>query len=99
MTQEISLGQESSQRRLINRRRMLIHYRANLDHRINQLFRREQISDAQGWVKDLAHCSGVDHAAGIIEPLQTRERGTGKTKFRIMIILEDVGVMLARKID
>src|SRR5881397_3208657 len=78
---------------------MLIHHGPNLDHRINQLFRREQISDAQGRIENLAHRARVDHAAGIIESLQTRKWGAGETKFRVVIVLENVGVTLARKID
>src|SRR6267154_5004371 len=35
----------------------------------------------------------------MVEPLQTWEWGTGVTKFRVMIVLENVGVARARKID
>src|SRR5258707_8357755 len=99
MTQEKSFGQESSQRRLINRGRMLIHHGANLDHRFDQLLRREDITQAQGWVEDLTHCACVDDTAGVIEPLQAWEWGTGIAKFGVMVVLENVCVTGTRKID
>ncbi len=84
---------------MIDRRGMLIHYRANLDHRFGQLFRSEDVTDAQRRIQNLAHRAGVNDAAAVIESLQTRERGAGKTKFRIVIVLENVSVVFSRKID
>src|SRR5439155_11106630 len=78
---------------------MLIHHGANLDHRFDQLFRRQDITQAQGWIKNLTHCARVDDAASVIKPLQTWKRGTGITKFRVVIVLENVSVAPARKID
>src|SRR6266705_4093599 len=78
---------------------MLIHPCPNLDHRFDQLLRREDITQPQGWVEDLTHCARVDNATGVVEPLQTWEWGTRVTKFRIMIILENVSVAGAREID
>src|SRR5437763_16619492 len=78
---------------------MLIHHSANLDHRFDQLFRRQDITQAQGWIKNLAHCARVDDAASVIEPLQTWKRGTRATKFRVVIVFEKVSVAPARKID
>src|SRR6266516_6463553 len=78
---------------------MLIHHSANLDYRFDQLLRCEDITQAQGWVEDLAHGAGVDDAPGVIESLQTWKWGTGITKFRVVIVLENVSVARARKID
>src|SRR5437899_8266116 len=78
---------------------MLIHHSANLDYRFDQLFRCEDVTQAQGWVEDLAHGAGVDDAPGVIESLQTWEWGTGITKFRVVIVLENVSVAGAREID
>src|ERR1044071_382498 len=69
VAQEKSLGQESSQRRLINRGRMLIHHGANLDHWFDQLLRRQDITESQGRVEDLTHCARVDNTTGIIKSL------------------------------
>src|SRR5256886_9617629 len=99
MTQKKSLGQESSQRRLINRGRVLIHHGANLDHWFDQLLRRQDITQAQGWVEDLTHCACVDDTAGVIEPLQAWERGTGIAKFGVMVVLENVRITRTGKID
>src|SRR6266480_1093146 len=78
---------------------MLIHDSANLDHRFDQLLRCEDVAQAQGRVENLTHCAGVDDTTGVIEPLQTWEWGTGITKFRVVIVLENVSVARARKID
>src|SRR5207249_11644525 len=66
---------------------ILIHHSANLDYRFDQLLRCEDVTQAQGWVEDLAHGAGVDDAPGVIESLQTWKWGTGITKFRIVIVL------------
>src|SRR6266478_7362867 len=78
---------------------MLIHHSANLDYRFDQLLRCEDVTQAQGWVEDLAHGAGVDDAPGVIESLQTWKWGTGITKFRIVIVLENVSVARAREIN
>src|SRR6266496_4577633 len=78
---------------------MLVHHRPNLDHRFDQLVWRDDITQPQRWVQDLAHRACVDDATYIIQALQTWEWGTSITKFRVMIVLENVGVARARKID
>src|SRR5437588_3928325 len=78
---------------------MLIHHRADFNHRFYQLLRRQDITQAQGWIEYLTHCARVDDPAGVIESLQTWERGTGITKLRVMIVLENVSIALARKIN
>src|SRR6266550_3236314 len=78
---------------------MLIHDSANLDHRFDQLLRCEDVAQAQGRVENLTHCAGVDDTTGVIEPLQTWEWGTGITKFRVVIVLENISVARAREID
>src|SRR6266478_3070623 len=78
---------------------MLIHYSANLNYRFDQLLGSQNVAQAQRRVEYLAHRSRVDNTTGVIKPLQTREWGTGITKFGIMIVLENVSVAGARKID
>src|SRR5437762_2316840 len=78
---------------------MLIHHSANLDHRFDQLFRCKQVAQTQRGIKNLAHGACVDDTTGVIQPLQTWKWGTGITKFRVVIVLENVGVARARKID
>src|SRR5438067_241889 len=78
---------------------MLVHHRSNLNHRVDQLVWRDDITQPQRWVQDLAHRARVDDMTYIIQALQTREWGTGITKFRVMIVLKNVGVARARKID
>src|SRR4030095_846864 len=78
---------------------MLIHYRPDLNHRVDQLFRSEDVAEEKRWIENLTHRSGVDDAAGVIESLQTGERRTGKTKLGIVIVFENVGVALAGELD
>src|SRR5436309_9117573 len=78
---------------------MLIHHSANLDHRFDQLFRCKQVAQTQRRIKNLAHGACVDDTTGVIQSLQTWEWGTGITKFRVVIVLENVSVAPTRKVD
>src|SRR4029450_7561853 len=78
---------------------MLIHYCPNLNHWFDQLLRRQHITQSQGAVEDLTHRARINNTTGVIKSLQTWEWGTGITKFRVMIIFENVSVAGARKID
>src|SRR4030095_556524 len=78
---------------------MLIHHGPNLDHWFNQCLWRQDIPQPQGWIENLAHRARVDDTTHIIEALQTWEWGTGITKFRVVVVLENVSVAGARKID
>src|SRR5438874_8425209 len=78
---------------------MLVHHRSNLNHRVDQLVWRDDITQPQRWVQDLAHRARVDDTTYIIQALQTREWGTGVTKFRVMIVLENVSIAGTRKIN
>src|SRR5437867_769775 len=69
VTEEKPFGDKSREGRLVDGRGMLVHDRANLDHWFDQLFRREQVAQAQRGTKNLAHRAGVNYPAGIIEPL------------------------------
>src|SRR5438477_855411 len=95
VTEKKSLGQKTGECRLIDGGRMLIHYRPDLNHRVDQWFWGENVTEPQRWIENLTHGSGVDDATGVIESLQTRERGTGKTKLRIVVVFENEGVPLA----
>src|SRR5436309_15132248 len=78
---------------------MLVHHRANLNHRFDELMWRDDITQPQGWVQNLAHRARVNDTTNIIQALQTWEWGTGVTKFRVVIVLENVGVARPCKID
>src|SRR5204863_9935576 len=78
---------------------MLIGDRPDLDYWLYQLLWRQNITKAQGWIEDLAHCPGVNHATGVIESLQTWKRGTSEAKLRVVVVLKNVGIALAREID
>lgn len=69
VTQEKPLGEESGQRCLINRGGMLVHHRANFDHWFDQLFWRQDVTQAQGGIEDLTHCACVDNTTGVIKTL------------------------------
>src|SRR4030095_2124680 len=78
---------------------MLVHHRANLNHRFDQLMWRDDIAEPQRWVQDLAHRARVNDAADVIQALHAWEWGTGVTKFRVVIVLKNVGIARARKSD
>src|SRR5207248_4056389 len=78
---------------------MLIGDRPDLDYWLYQLLWRQNITQAQGWIEDLAHGPGVNNATGVIEPLQAWKRRTGEAKLRVVIVLENVGIALTRKVD
>src|SRR5437016_11179978 len=78
---------------------MLIHHGSDFEHWFDQLFWRQDITQAQGRIEDLTHSAGVDNTSSVIKPLQAREWRTGITKFRVMIVLENVSVAGARKVD
>src|SRR5438093_3799582 len=78
---------------------MLIHHGSDLEHWFDQLFWRQDITQAQGGIENLTHSACVDNTSSVIKPLQAREWRTGITKFRVMIVLENVSVAGACKID
>src|SRR5437773_12278607 len=78
---------------------MLIHCAANLDERIDQRLGRNDVAQTQRGTKNLAHRSRVNHAAGVIDPLQRRKWRPGETEFGVVIVFEDERVMRARKIE
>src|SRR5436190_3999429 len=78
---------------------MLINHCANLNHWLDQSLWCKDVTQAQRWIENFTHCAGIDNPAGVIKPLQAWERGTGVPKFRVVIILENVSVAGAGKID
>src|SRR6516165_6114749 len=78
---------------------MLVHHRPNLNHRFDQLVWCDDIAQPQRWVQNLAHRACVDDTTDIIQALQTWEWGTGVTKFRVVVVFENVGITGTRKID
>src|SRR5215472_15859049 len=99
MGQEESLGQESSQCRLIDCGRVLVHYSPNFNHWFDQLLWRHDIPQSQRRVQDLAHSTRIDNATHTIQALSTWEWGTSVTKFRVVIVLENVSVASAGEVD
>src|ERR1700757_2280387 len=99
MTEEKSFGDETRQGSLINRWRVLVHDSEHLYESVDKLWRCDQKTETQGWIKDLAHSAGINHPAGIVQTLKTRQRRPIETKFGIIIILQNVGVARLRELD
>ncbi|KAG0505205.1 MAG: hypothetical protein Udaeo_14630 [Candidatus Udaeobacter sp.] len=99
MAEEESFGDETRQGSLINRRGVLVHDSAHLDEGVDKLWRCDQKTEAQRWIKDLAHSAGINHPAGIVQTLETWQRRPIETKLGIIIILQDVAVARLRELD
>src|SRR5215470_16568100 len=99
MAEEKSFGDETRQGSLINRRGVLVHDRPHLDKGVNKLWRYNQKTETQRWVKDLAHSAGINHPAGVVQTLKTRQRRPIETKLGIIIILQDEAVARLRELD
>src|SRR4030095_16139116 len=99
VTQEKSLADKTRQRRLVDRRGVLIHRTADLDQRINQRLWRNDVAQTQRGTKNLAHRSCVNHSAGVVDPLQRRKRWPGKAELRVVVVLENECVVSTRKIE
>src|SRR6266436_6922977 len=84
VTEEKALGDKTRQRRLVDRRRVLVHRTADLDQRIDQRLWGNDVAQAQRGTKNLAHRSRVNHSAGVVDPLQRRERWPGETELRVV---------------
>src|SRR5438477_12908375 len=78
---------------------MLIHHRPDLNHRVDQWFRGEDVTEPKRWIENLTHSSGIDDAPGVIESLQTGQRRASKTKLGIVIVFKNVGVALAGELN
>src|SRR5438034_5299663 len=94
MAEEKSFGDETRQGSLINRRGVLVHDSTHLDEGIDKLWRCDQKTEAQRWVKDLADGAGINHPAGIVQALKTWQRRPIETKLGIIIILPYVAAAL-----
>src|ERR1700746_1963785 len=99
VAEEKSFGDETRQGSLINRRRVLVHDSAHLDEGVHKFWRCDQKTEAQRWVKDLAHGAGINHPAGIVQTLEAWQRRPIETKLRIIIILQDVAVARLGELD
>src|SRR5437016_12555284 len=99
MAEEKSFGDETRQGSLINRGGVLVHDGAHLDESVDKLCGCDQKTEAQRWVKDLAHSAGINHPAGIVQTLKTWQRRPIETKLGIIIILQDVAVARLREFD
>src|SRR4029450_4460070 len=99
MAEEESFGDETREGSLINRRGVLVHDSAHLDQGVDKFWRCDQKTEAQRRIKDFAPSAGVKHPAGIVQTLKTRQWRPIETKFGIIIILQDVGVVRLRELD
>ena len=99
MAEEKSFGDETRQGSLINRWGVLVHDGAHLDESVDKFWRCDQKTEAQRWVKDLAHSTGINHPAGIVQTLKAWQRRPIETKLGIIIILQDVAVARFRELD
>src|SRR5262245_50451867 len=99
MAEEKSFSDETRQCRLVNRWGVLVHDGAHLDEGVDKLWRCDQKTEAQGWIKDLAHSAGINYAAGIVQTLKAWQRRPIETKLGIIIILQDVAVARVRELD
>src|SRR5207245_5609143 len=94
-----SFGYYTRQASLFNRGGMLVDNIAHLDEGVDKVWRCDQKTEAQRWVKDLAHSAGINHPAGIVQTLKTWQRRPIETKLGIIIILQDVTVARLRELD
>ena len=99
MAEEKSFGDEARQGSLIDRWRMLVHDSTHLDEGVDKLWRRDQKTEAQRWIKDLTHSAGINHPAGIVQTLETWQGRPIEAKLGIIIILQDVAVARLRELD
>src|SRR5262249_42290821 len=74
MAEEKSFCDETRQRSLINRWRVLVHDSAHLDQSVNKLWRCDQKTEAQRWIEDLAHTGGKKNPSRIFPNLKTQQR-------------------------
>src|SRR5437660_2184064 len=99
MAEEKSFGDATRQGSLINRGGVLVHDSAHLDEGVDKWWRCDHKTEAQRWVKDLAHSAGINHPAGVVQTLKTWQRWSIETKLGIIIILQDVAVVQLRELD
>src|SRR5262249_48276345 len=74
MAEEKSFCDETRQRSLINRWRVLVHDSAHLDQSVNKLWRCDQKNEAQRWIEDLAHTGGIKNPPGNFQTFKTTQQ-------------------------
>src|SRR6187399_3600879 len=99
MAEKKSFGDETRQGSLVNRWRVLVHDSTHLNQGVDKLWRCDQKTEAQRWIKDLAHGAGINHPAGIVQTLETWQRRPIEAKLGIIIILQDVAVARVGELD
>src|SRR2546421_12785997 len=90
MAEEKSFGDETRQGSLINRGGVLVHDSAHFDEGVDKLWRYDQKTEAQRWVKDLAHRAGINHPAGMVQTLKTWQRRPIENEIGIINNLPDI---------
>src|SRR4029077_11708070 len=78
---------------------MLVHCAADFYQRIDQRFWRNDVAQSQRRKKNFAHRPGVNDAPEIVDPLQARERRSGKAEFRVKVVFKNKCIVSARKIE
>src|SRR5260370_33300021 len=99
VAQEKPLSDESCQRCLVDRGRVLIHRTPNFSHRIDQLLRHNDIAETQGGIKNFTHRPRVNHTTGVVQSLQAWQRWPSKTKLCVVVAFENKRVVLTRNIE
>src|SRR5437899_11986449 len=90
MAEEKSFGDETRQGSLINRWGVLVHNSAHLDEGVDKLWRGDQKTEAERWVKDLAHRARITHPAGMVQTFKTWQRRPIEKKVGMIINPHDV---------
>src|SRR5215471_6419904 len=99
MAEKESFSDEPRQGSLINRRGMLVHNSAHLDEGVDKIWRCDQKTETERWIKDFAHRAGINHPAGIVQTLKTWQRRPIEAKLGIVIIFQDVAVARLRELN
>src|SRR5262249_2653577 len=99
VTKEKSLGDETRQSSLIDRRGVLIHCAASFHQRIDQRLWRHDVAQAQRRIKNFTHRSRVNDAAEVVDSLQARERRSGKTELCVKVVFKNKCMVSTRKIE
>jgi hypothetical protein len=99
VTEEKSLSDKARQRSLINCGRVLVHCAADFHQRIDQRLWRNDVAQSQRRIKNFTHRPPVNHAPEIVDPLQARERRSGKAELRVKVVFKNKCIVSTRKIE
>ena len=86
---ECSALNKAAERRLIDKRSVIIHNRLQCSKFLKQCWWQHRIREPQGREKGLAEGPDVDDAAMLIQALLAGLRETGVAKLRVIIVFDD----------